>query len=75
MVAAGVQPMQKFSLHLRYNSKHDVDNLSLLGKLAVDTMKGRYIPDDTKKHYRGIHVQVDEELPHNHFVFTISELL
>lgn len=74
-VAAGLQPMQKFSLSLRFNSRHDVDNLSLLTKWCVDTMKGPYIPDDTKKHYRGISVNADESLPHNCFVFTITELV
>lgn len=74
MSDAGVQPMQRFALHLRFNSRHDVDNLSLLTKWAVDAMKGRYIPDDTKKHYRGIHVEADETLPHNTFVFTLTEI-
>lgn len=72
--AAGVKPMERFTLHLRYNSRHDCDNLSLLQKLAVDTMKGRYVPDDTKKHYRGTHTEVDEALPNNTFIFTITVL-
>lgn len=75
LVAAGVQPMQRFTLSLRYNSRHDVDNLSLLTKLAVDAMKGVYIPDDTKKHYRGLCLTADESLPHNTFLFTLTELL
>ena len=75
LVSAGVQPMARFKLHLRYNSRHDADNLVLTCKWLVDSMKGKYVEDDTKKYYRGIAIEPDESLSHNTFVFTITELL
>ncbi|GAC1372636.1 MAG: hypothetical protein NVS3B25_07300 [Hymenobacter sp.] len=72
--AAGVGQIERFRLHLRYNSRHDVDNLVLTCKWAVDAMKGVYVAEDSKKHYRGIAIEADETLPNNTFVFTIIEL-
>jgi hypothetical protein len=61
--------MHKFSLLLRFNSRHDTDNITGLEKLFVDTVKGKYVVDDTKKYYRGYMVFPDESLPVNTFEF------
>ena len=52
MLEAKFKKINKFRLDVRYNSRHDCDNLAFICKTMVDTMKGKYIKDDTKKYYR-----------------------
>lgn len=73
LTEAGTRPMARFKLLLRYNSRHDCDNLVLPCKWLADTIKGRYVPDDSKKYYRGVTIEPDETLKHNTFTFTITE--
>lgn len=75
LAEAQVEPVQALKVHLRYNSRNDVDNTVFVLKLCVDSMKGTYLADDTKRYYRGLHIEADETLPHNTFIFTIQELL
>jgi hypothetical protein len=73
MESAGVQAMRRFRINLAYNSRHDCDNLMLICKWLADTVKGKYVADDSKKYYRGINIEPKDSLPHNTFVFTLIE--
>lgn len=66
-----MEKVDKFSILVRYNSRHDVDNVTGLEKLFVDTLKGTYIKEDDKKFYRGYMVFPDEQLKTNTFEFYI----
>jgi len=74
MLEAKFKPLKKFRLDVRYNSRHDCDNIVFVAKVFVDTMKGDYIKNDTKEFYRGISITPDEKLKYNTFIFKISEL-
>lgn len=50
------------SMFIFYNSRHDCDNLSSLGKIMADTIKGKYLPDDNTKHYKSTHIIFDGDL-------------
>lgn len=39
----------------RWNDRLDLDNHSIMGKYIVDAMKGRVIPDDSRRWVKGIH--------------------
>ena len=74
MLEAKFKKIDKFRLDVRYNSAHDCDNIVFISKVMVDSMKGKYIKDDTKKYYRGISITPDESLKYKTFVFKITEL-
>jgi hypothetical protein len=63
LLEAKVKPMTAISLIVFYNTKHDVDNLSYVMKMLVDTMKGTYIQNDGNKIYQSTHTIHDPSLP------------
>ena len=66
--------MDKFELHLIYNSLMDLDNVVAMAKIAVDTMKGRYVKEDDKRFYRKLTIEPNEELKMNTYIFRIKEV-
>jgi hypothetical protein len=70
---ANLSHMEKFSLVIRYNSRHDVDNVTGLEKVFIDTLREEWVKEDNKKYYRGYMVFPDEELPTNTFEFYLIE--
>ena len=66
--------MDQFSLLILYNSRHDCDNIVGLSKIFIDTLKGSYIQEDSKKFYRGISIFVDESLQLNTFEFYLIQV-
>jgi hypothetical protein len=61
-----------FTLAIRYNSRHDCDNVVALAKCMVDQMrKSGRILDDAKDIYRGISITPDHTLPASTYVFTV----
>jgi hypothetical protein len=71
---AKVKFLPQFKLHLKYNSRFDLDNVVAMAKIAVDTMKGIYIKNDDKKFYKGLTIEPDETLPKDTYVFIITEV-
>jgi hypothetical protein len=63
LLEAKVKPMSEVFLAVFFNTRHDCDNIVLTGKFLLDTMKGKYIPDDTSKYYKGIQIIHDSSLP------------
>jgi Endodeoxyribonuclease RusA. len=63
LLEAKVKPMKEMFLVIFFNTRHDCDNIVLTAKFLLDTMKGKYIEDDTSKFYKGIQIVHDSELP------------
>lgn len=57
-----VKPLTEVSLFTFYNTKHDVDNIFCLNKILMDTVKGKYLPDDNTKYYKSTHTIFDSNL-------------
>jgi hypothetical protein len=71
LLEAKVKRMSEIALVVRYNTGHDVDNTSILGKMLVDTMKGSIIENDNKKFYKTRVTQYDSSLPKGTVEFNI----
>lgn len=66
-------PFDRFSIHLRYNSRLDTDNPTT--KFFVDALKDcGVIIDDNKKYFRQLNIQPDETLKFNTYVIDIKEV-
>lgn len=63
LLEAKVKPMKELFLAIFYNTRHDADNIVLTGKFLMDTVKGKYLVDDTSKYYKGIQIIHDSSLP------------
>lgn len=63
LLEAKVEPMREMFLAIFYNTRHDCDNIVLTGKFLMDTVKGKYLLDDTSKYYKGIQIIHDSSLP------------
>lgn len=68
---AGFKKVDKFIVDIEFNSRHDVDNVITIGKIFVDSLKGKYIEDDNKKYYRGLTIRPNEDLKMNTFILSI----
>lgn len=66
--------MDEFMLILFFNCRMDTDNTSGMIKIFVDTMKGRFIANDTKKHFPSTAMVYDPELPINTYEFVLLKL-
>ncbi len=57
-IASQCKPVRIFTnpvmVHIRYNSRLDIDNHGYLSKLIVDGMKGILIQDDTRRYVTGL---------------------
>ena len=58
-----VKKMTEVSLFTFYNTKHDVDNIFCLNKIFMDTVKGKYLPEDDTRYYKSTHTIFDSNLP------------
>lgn len=62
-----------FSLTVKYNSKHDCDNLAPIAKFFVDTMRElKVVKNDTKAYYKSLTIKGDKSLPKWTIEFTIT---
>jgi hypothetical protein len=68
---AKVKPLGELSLVIFYNGRMDIDNLSIMGKMLVDTMKDKYILNDGNKIFKSTHSIVDTKLPSGTIEFHI----
>jgi hypothetical protein len=68
-----LKQVDKYKLHLRYNSRLDPTNTITMLKLAEDTMKkNHYIIDDTKKYCKGVSIEPDETMGKKHYILTLE---
>lgn len=65
LLEAKVKPMSEVSLVVFSNSRIDIDNHGIQNKILIDTMKDKYIMDDTKKYYVSTHTIYDSTIPKN----------
>ena len=67
------KPMDQFVVKVCFNSRLDVDNVSM--KFFMDSMKDiGIIVDDNRKHFRGLTVVPDETLDKSTYVITVTEV-
>lgn len=68
-----LKQVDKYKLHLRYNSRLDPTNTIPMMKIAEDTMKkNHYIVDDTKKYCKGVTITPDETMGKKHYILTLE---
>lgn len=68
-----LKQVERYKLHLKYNSRLDPTNTITMLKLAEDTMKkNHYIVDDTKKYCKGISIEPDETMGKKHYILTLE---
>jgi hypothetical protein len=65
LLEAKVKAMSEISLIVFSNHRVDIDNHGIQNKILIDTMKDKYITDDTKKYYVSTHTIYDASLPKN----------
>jgi hypothetical protein len=63
----------KFYLIVFYNTRHDPDNIVGVIKVLVDSMKGKLIPDDNKKYFKGLAIFPDSTLSPGTVQFILIE--
>ena len=57
-----------YELTIRYNARHDVDNVVLVSKFFSDTLVDMdIVKDDGNKYYKKLTIKIDKELPKNIF--------
>ena len=58
---------ESMSIHIRYNTRQDLDNVILVSKFTADTLvANEWIPDDTPKYYRKLTIVFDPEVEKNY---------
>lgn len=78
-----LQWMNRYSLIIFFNSRHDTDNVVGMCKVFMDSLKQEivddevvykgYVFDDNKKYFRGLFIVPDESLPNNTFQYYLIE--
>jgi hypothetical protein len=71
MKEARLEFMDSFYLMVVYNSRLDVDNVSGMAKVFVDSLKNNYIVEDTKKYYKGLMIFPDSTLDKDSVYFIL----
>ena len=58
---------ESMSIHIRYNTRADVDNLVLVSKFTADTLVANgWIADDNPKHYHKLTITFDQSVEKNY---------
>ena len=58
---------KSMSIHIRYNTRADVDNLVLVSKFTADTLvANEWIADDNPKHYHKLTITFDKSVEKNY---------
>ena len=62
-----------YEIHIRYNSRHDVDNVILVSKFLSDTLVSQgIVKDDGNKYYKRLNIINDKELPKDSFLVKVK---
>jgi hypothetical protein len=64
--------MDRFAVHLRYNSRFDVDNSVVAVKFLADYLRyNGYVRDDTPKHFLELRITYDGDLKKDQYLAKI----
>ena len=64
--------MDRFAVHLRYNSRYDLDNSIVAVKFLADYLRyNGYVIDDTPKHFLELRITFDAELKKDQYIAKI----
>lgn len=64
--------MDRFAIHLRYNSRFDVDNSVVAVKFLADYLRyNGYVRDDTPKHFLELRITYDSDLKKDQYIAKI----
>lgn len=62
-----------YEISIRYNSRHDVDNIILVSKFLSDTLVAQgMVKDDGNKYYKRLDIKIDKELPKDGFLVKVK---
>jgi Holliday junction resolvase RusA-like endonuclease len=62
-----------YEISIRYNSRHDVDNIILVSKFLSDTLVAQgMVKDDGNKYYKRLDIKIDKELPKDSFLVKVK---
>ena len=62
-----------YEIHIRYNSRHDVDNVVLVSKFLSDTLVAMgIVQDDGNKYYKRLNIKIDKDLPKDTFIVKLK---
>lgn len=69
---SNTKKIKAFELELRYNTKHDCDNLAPFAKFFVDSLRdANLVLNDTPEFYKSLKLIPDKTLPKKTIQFTI----
>lgn len=69
------QPIERYYITLSHNTRYDIDNTVVGVKFFSDWLrKNGWTKEDSKKHFRELHLLVDEDLPKDVFQLTLHKL-
>lgn len=72
---ADVSKMEKYKLHIRYNSRLDPSNVTGMLKILEDALQEMGLTkDDSKKYCRGVSVEPDESLKSKEYVAELTKV-
>ena len=77
MMASYDKPeIDTFSVQFNVNSRHDIDNVGVMAKLFVDTLKGQgWILEDSPKFFKKLTLESKKgELPSNTYQIILTKL-
>ena len=64
---------ETYEIHIRYNSRHDVDNVILVSKFLSDTLVDKgVVKDDGNKYYKRLNIEIDKSLPKDTFFVKVK---
>ncbi len=70
---ANLPKFDGIELRVKYNSRHDIDNVSSTIKIFVDQLvKSGKLIDDNKKFWKKLTIEADETLKDNTMIFEIE---
>lgn len=65
--------VERFSLHVRYNCRYDVDNAITCSKFLADYLRNHgYVDDDTPKFFEEQSTRFDSTIPKDRFIVTLK---
>ena len=71
-IQAKMKPFKSFDLRVAFNSNHDLDNCVANIKFFLDSIKGKWVEDDSSEYFQSMSIRRDKSLPKNTIEFYID---